>query len=504
MTDVYKARSFADDFYNQLHISPRTLDFGFVAADTQLSITIFNGWRVEKNLLAVNCAVSGISTLTTPITVPPLGMLVLPLVVQAGAAAGAFTADVSLVFDDADVVIAISGARPYNSMLWPAMPAWADGVTETLHWLTDVLRSPRGVEQRRQLRDVPRRELRYRYLLTGTTRQRIDNVLSQWFDAEYMIPIITDHQFLSAPMAIGDSSIAAATAYYDFAVGNSILLYRSERLYEICPIESIEANTITLATAVTRAWPTGTHLYPLRVARFQGVPEIQRISDDVAELSINWLIMQRSSHAAAGTGVTFAGYDVINHTPEESRDRSQSLQRLWLELDNGTALPRRTDNGFRGFYAQQQHLLFSVVAERAAFKSLLYKLAGQQGAAWVPSGVADFTLAANAAAGAELLEVANCGYRDYGTNRRYLAIRRNALDWHFCEVIAAGEPSPDADTELVAIAPPLPWPLRTGQGRISFMFLSRLASDVVTIEHVTDTMCTADILWQEVLDNGMD
>lgn len=41
--------------------------------------------------------------------------------------------------------------------VWTISPDWSDGITETLEWLTGLLASPIGAEQRFGLRLTPRR-----------------------------------------------------------------------------------------------------------------------------------------------------------------------------------------------------------------------------------------------------------------------------------------------------------------------------------------------------------
>ena len=41
--------------------------------------------------------------------------------------------------------------------VWTIRPNWKGGILERLEWLTDVLASDTGVEQRRSVRPTPRR-----------------------------------------------------------------------------------------------------------------------------------------------------------------------------------------------------------------------------------------------------------------------------------------------------------------------------------------------------------
>lgn len=45
-----------------------------------------------------------------------------------------------------------------NIPVWPIEPNWNEPVKETLEWLTDIMTSPTGAEQRRCLRKYPRKD----------------------------------------------------------------------------------------------------------------------------------------------------------------------------------------------------------------------------------------------------------------------------------------------------------------------------------------------------------
>ena len=58
--------------------------------------------------------------------------------------------------------------------LWTFPPNWNSPIKETLEWLTDVLQSPSGAEQRRALRLAPRRSFTFEVLVHQAQRTRAD------------------------------------------------------------------------------------------------------------------------------------------------------------------------------------------------------------------------------------------------------------------------------------------------------------------------------------------
>ena len=64
-----------------------------------------------------------------------------------------------------------------NYPVWTFEPNWSGSVSEMLEWLTDVMASPDGSEQRRSLRSFPRRSMDVATAAEGDERQLLDNML---------------------------------------------------------------------------------------------------------------------------------------------------------------------------------------------------------------------------------------------------------------------------------------------------------------------------------------
>ena len=83
--------------------------------------------------------------------------------------------------------------------IWTFRPNWSGGVTERLEWLTDVLPSRVGAEQRRGLRLSPRRSLEFQLLLHGEERTFFDLMLQALGSSDFSrhCPAIDDTSLLT-------------------------------------------------------------------------------------------------------------------------------------------------------------------------------------------------------------------------------------------------------------------------------------------------------------------
>ncbi|MBN0084789.1 hypothetical protein JTL67_35465, partial [Pseudomonas aeruginosa] len=86
---------------------------------------------------------------------------------------------------------------------WTLVPDWADGVQESLEWLTELLTSTSGVEQRRSLRLSPRRSFEAEFYAEGRERVLLDLSLAGWGGRIWALPVWPDIQLLASVTAAG-------------------------------------------------------------------------------------------------------------------------------------------------------------------------------------------------------------------------------------------------------------------------------------------------------------
>ena len=90
--------------------------------------------------------------------------------------------------------------------LWTLLPNWAAGMTERLVWLSPVLASPSGAEQRFAVRQTPRRSFDLAMQAVGEERQWLDNALTTGAALRWYAPIFPDRRHTTAEAASGAPS----------------------------------------------------------------------------------------------------------------------------------------------------------------------------------------------------------------------------------------------------------------------------------------------------------
>lgn len=498
-----KVVSYSDDFYHRIHLAPAQIALGNVVGVQVSNISLWNANLHSQTVLDLAGVEEGIAV------EPPA-----PLPLTLGALQET-TWQVSVTPDGPSVLDALvswlfsaapsAGLRITGNRIvpWTFVPNWAEPVVEQLHWLTDVLASPRGGEQRRSLRIAPRRSLQAQILAEGAERALLDLALAGWGRRVWAVPVWPDVQRLPTALAAGAVRIDCATTDFDFRAGGLAML-RGESAFDSEAVEilAIDATGLDLKRATQTAWPAGTRLYPVRSARLAELPQATRRTARLWQAGVRFDMAEPADWAPALPLTLYRGCPVFTRAPDEARDLTRDYERLIQELDPGPSLPAVTDTAGNGFVLQEHRWLLAGRAERSAWRALMYGLRGQARPVWVPTHAHD--LVPVAAIAGSTLTVERVGYARFGVGtwgRRDIRIElRDGTVLHR-RVTGASE---SGATEALVLDADVGAPIDAEQvARISYMALCRLASDEIEIEHLTDSdgLARAAVTWRGVHDD---
>lgn len=488
-----RARGYGDDYYQRVHVRPAYLALGNLSSDQVRSIEVWNAWRTASQTLAAvvidDAAGIGLTApASLPITFTPLQSLLWTVAISVD---GPPTIDshVQWQFSDAtqNVTCHIDGQR-VTAWTWP--PDWGNGVTERLSWLTSVATSPSGAEQRRACRLSPRATFEFTSLVVGTDRATLDMALFDAAGRNWALPIWHDVERLSAPLPAGTVSIPSALDRDYHAGGFAMLAGTGALDVEIVQIAALGTGALTLARPTLAAWPVGSRLYPVRIARFDGAqaPRAARQHDALWSMQVRFALAESYDAAPALPVSSYRGAPIIEAAPDEAQDLTCDVDRLLQTIDNQVGIVRQIDTA--GFACPRQAYAVTCGnrAAASALRGLLYGLRGRQVALWLPTFAQDLTLATTIAHDSIFMTVARCGYTRFvgqRAGRRDLRIDVAGQSPIYRRIVASSEV--DAATELLTLdaAPGIdisPAQVR----RISFMALCRMDADDIEIDHVTD------------------
>lgn len=501
--------SYLQDFYFRVHIDPTALALGNLVTAQQRSVAVWNAWldrREQINTIVLNqldsITLSGQGAL--PLILQPLQMLRWDVGIGVIGSA-TLSGSIDWHFDDGGVIsLAVTANRV---TAWTVVPNWQDGLTERLEWLTLVERGSNGNETSTPLRETPRRSWEFQALAEGAARQRLEALLYDGSARHWALPVFTDQSVLANPVTPGTTTIAVNTASLDFTAGGLAILLRSALHFEVVQVDIVAANAITLKVGAQSAWPAGTRLFPMRMARLDDWPQLDRYSSGVlGTSSVRFVSVDANDWPAQMPATTYRGMPVLETRPEWSDNPSVQFARDVTLIDNDIGVVWVDDVTGLPWPTQTHRWQLYGRTERDTFRRLLYALQGRTNVLWVPTWSEDLTPVSPLSAGDYTLQIAWYGYTAYlhqQPGRRDIRIELADGTVWYRRITGSIEPSSDVEVLSVDTA----WGstiLAKNIVRISFMGLCRLNADAVEIQHVTDVdgVAVCAVTFAQVTANG--
>lgn len=368
--------------------------------------------------------------------------------------------------------------------VWSIRPNWREGVLERLEWLTDVLSSTIGVEQRRALRVSPRRYIEITVNPTGNERSFLDLVLHKMGSDKWLFPLWWDQAKLSADIVAGDSRVDFDNTYREFLTGGTALLYKDAFTWEVISIVDQDDDGLDLDVVLDSDWPKGTKVFPLRLARLSTDTSLDALTTTVGEAVLLFQVIEPNDYVEiAPADLTFEGMPVLTMPPNRSQTITTDHVRLSAERDNSTGIPYRVDPAGRAFQIQGHSWIKVGRQEQAEFRSFLYWMRGRQKAMWLPSFNQDFVTSRASALASVSLDIQKIGITYAGgvIDGRDVIL----VDGTPGRITDIGAPQ-SAGEERLRIAAGLTGAVAAGEAG-SFMSPARLNQDTVELLHHADS-----------------
>ncbi len=373
-----------------------------------------------------------------------------------------------------------------NIPVWALPPNWAADVHENLSWLTDVLASPTGVEQRRELRLSPRVTYEWSSQAVREERTQTDLYLMAWGDQDWYVPMWPYVTVLTATATNGDASVFAPVIGRQFEAGDAALLYHDMFKYELVEIDAVNDGHIVLTNGLQTTWPKGTKLLPVRRCFLTDQPSFSRINDGIWSGQVRFQLRGVNDYEEVVED-DYMGYPVLKLPPDEGQTMTFAYTRNTLRLDNDTGVVLNADQALDAFPVQQHSFFLHGVDEKIAFKNFLYSLRGRQKALWIPTFYIDFEVTSPIDVNDATFDVRMCGYTAMGgpaSGRRFVRFEMRDGTNVYRRITASQVVSTSVERITVnevfhaAINP-------DAVLRVSFMAIARMDQDAVDITHKT-------------------
>ncbi len=492
-----KFTSFSDDWYHRIHIIPNAVDLLNVVSDQSRPVILWNAFFVNKPLTATIFPTGDISIIS-PVEVP---YMILPLEVLTYSLSvteiGSPTIDELLIWviDDEQFEVPVVGRRV---IVWPFEPNWNASYTEDLEWMTDIITSHSGKEQRSQIRSKPRRFYEFNSLLTKEFAAQSANLLWGWQNRMYGLPLWHDRTIVASLLAATSLTITVdSTSGKGFFTGGLAILFNDPLDYEVVEILSFTTTIITLKTQVIRTWSINTKIYPINIGRFPATIPYVRMTDEITTVTTMFNVdpVQNDPFIPVVTApLTYNGHEVVLKKPNWAIpiNVDNNFESDIVDFSTGaiSGLPTvdyaRVIRRFQWMLKSKQEIL--------DLRALLGRIKGRAKAIYLPTWFSDFKLYSTETASSTVIRVLdNEFYKMVGVNSalNVLMIDTISLDPIFRTI---------TDVTLnvggyviLTLNAPIGADLNTSTDpRLSLVHLCRMTADRVKIVRLTDSAATVE------------
>ncbi|QIN95183.1 hypothetical protein DLP3_020 [Stenotrophomonas phage vB_SmaS_DLP_3] len=498
------AGSYADDFYDQLHISVQSLDVGTVVSTVTKGFSIWNSSRGQSRKLVavtsdndVGLELSG--DLTFPVMFHPLQSR--DYVITANPTGPSnINAMFYFRFDDNTVLaLNVVGRR---AVAWTAKPNWAENVNVRLEWKTDVLLSRFSYEQRRKLRIGPRKTYEFEVLMDERERRTVENNVIGWGVRPYVCPMWEFGQPVMSPMVAGTMFIPCKTEGRPIYPGSMVMLLRDSKKYEILEVAALVEGGITITSQLSGSWPGGAKLYPSTTMVMEEGMKAMRVGQQGMYATIN----MRTTHSVdlyntpAWNPPRFETFPVISLPPDENSDPSLMFERVYDLMASETGLDFIEDMADLTVMTQSYRWLLHTQKEFSEFLNLMYYLSGKLKSVWVPTFQNDVIVMMDIVANQSHIEVENTGFADQvGLVEGRRAIRIQMRDGTVLYRRIDSAVSIDEETERLYFLDSIPKAYTADQVlMVSFMMLARQNVDSIEMSWTHEELMEAETTFKMV------
>jgi len=382
---------------------------------------------------------------------------------------------------------------------WPLDADWANPVNVMLAFKTDMWVSRSGKEQRRALRETPRKRIEFTSVIWKSQQQTMRAVLAKSQNKAMLVPDFTRSVGLVVTTSVGPS--AELTSVPDWIVPGAYVFFVTQTRVEAREVEAVDGLDVTFAES-SAAWPArSTKVRPALAGQLAQNLQTKQLSDGAVRAGIVFDVTPGSEPARdLGTAAAtiggreiftrrpnwIGGIDVDYQWPIETVDFGRGVTEIFRPINFGTQL-------FRAAYVN------TTAAQAVEIQQVFERAAGRQGEFYMSTWLSDLTMAAAVESGGTTFAVAGREVFDsYATDTVHQAIgvvpQGGTRLYRLVDGITLS-----GDDSVIEIDSAWPYDIDPARVvRISWLLACRFASDEMTIEHITDGVSRVQLAIQSL------
>lgn len=397
--------------------------------------------------------------------------------------------------------------------VWPFRPNWREPFTVTYAFLTEIISSEDGTEQRRAWRQTPRRVFEYIVTAKEAKYRNLTRALKHQQGVVMRAPEWTRSKKTVASSPINGNVFvwppATAGSRPDWAVVGNIVAITYEDRIELRTISAVTGGTVGTPTLTitfeelnTAAWPAGSKISPALLGQLDSQIAGTDLTKGLIEVSVRFSLEPGREPVLMSHGTpdaVFNGREVFLSPRNWTSGVDIDLTRDVRQVDYGmgrisTYLPNSFTTETRGFDF--------LGGSRSAVQRVIdffHRMRGRQGEFYLPSDAPDLTLAGDAAIGAESILVHGVDVAAiYTDDPVYQAISILGVDGQRQYRVVTGLVVVGENTRLDLDGPLTYAVTATTTEVISWLPVCRLASDMISVTWQHDQLASIRLPYQTV------
>jgi hypothetical protein len=390
-------------------------------------------------------------------------------------------------------------------IVWPFRPNWTQPYAETYSYLTEIITSDSGREQRRALRDSARRSVEYSILVEGSRFHELRGLLNRRSE-QIVFP---DEVRVARPSvaAVNGSDTVTFAAIPAWMVGGRQVVFEDAVTQErvVRTIDAVDGMDVEFSNLNDRAWGTTTRIMPVLFGQLSPSTTASLKTNRTGVVPIRLEVEPGTEQeAASSAAVTFNGREVMTIAPNWTQTPSIEVLDPTEWTDNGVSVRvayRPVE--FNTSMMQAEYLLRSA-GDVDAILGAFQRSRGRRGEFYQATGFEDFSLLQTVSSGSAFWRVPghdfHAAYDGDTVHRAFAVVLRSGVTLRFSvlDITTGGTTTPYSQIQTSAAAPYAINPADVVM--ISWLPVVRFVSDELTLTWRTDQVADATVNTQTLED----
>ncbi|MFK3941926.1 hypothetical protein ACI2KC_09595 [Pseudomonas monteilii] len=408
------AKSFGSFFFDNVFLTPASISAGVVVPGAEFSFELWHSFTDAKALAGVTesgafgVALSGITSGTVH------SFTSTPYVVSLSQANGLI--DYTAAFDFGTGSAYSFSLTASMALVMPERIDWSTQPEMSIQYLTEVIESFDGTEQRIALRDTPRMSMSCMYSMTDEQQYQFDNKLAT-SAGTMLVPLWPLQCQLSRAVLPGDASVALQAINAHVMASDTLLISEGDES-EIVSVESVIGMTVTLSTLAKKTFSTNAVLIPARIAYPSDESNATSLLRSFDQHSITYELdeTQIQKPAPVDDFERLNARPIFPFRPDRSKDVTTQYNRLRETLDPLIGARSIYDRARGTVKIIGQTFTFFGEAERQRFEDFAELMNGAQGEFYIEGPGQAFELSEDIVVPTYKFKIKSSGYTNFANS----------------------------------------------------------------------------------------